>query len=222
MLSFEVGKGKFDNPEKVDYKQRTSCADILKRRERLAVRSPYEPQIESLEALLAKRELTTELLCDEAREFSEMESTHGEPSLFGVTDGKAVGTYLEHKFQAALHHGYIYQEGSSAKGIDFPGLGVDLKVTSHKQPQSSCPYKSARQKIYGLGYSLLVFVYDKTDDEEARTACLNILHTIVVTADRTADFQTTTGIRRIVENDGNVDDLLAFFAERMRIASLRR
>ena len=76
----------------------------------------------------------------------------------------------------------------------------DLKVTSHKQPQSSCPYKSARQKIYGLGYSLLVFVYDKTDDEEARTARLNILHTIVVTADRTADFQTTTGIRRIVES----------------------
>ena len=56
---------------------------------------------------MAKRGLTTELLCDEAREFSEMESTHGEPSLFGVTDGKAVGTYLEHKFQAALHHGYI-------------------------------------------------------------------------------------------------------------------
>ena len=42
-------------------------------------RVPYEPQNESLEALLAKRELTTELLCDEAREFSEMESTHGEP-----------------------------------------------------------------------------------------------------------------------------------------------
>ena len=49
------------------------------------------------------------------------------------------GTYLEQKLQAALHHGYIYQGGSSAKGIDFPGLGVDLKVTSHKQPQSILP-----------------------------------------------------------------------------------
>ena len=145
----------------------------------MAVRSPYEPQIESLEALLAKRELTTELLCDEAREFSEMESTHGEPSLFGVTDGKAVGTYLEHKFQAALHHGYIYQEGSSAKGIDFPGLGVDLKVTSHKQPQSYRPYKSARQKIYGLGYSLLVFVYDETVEANRK---LRTLATILATA----------------------------------------
>jgi len=41
---------------------------------------------------------------------------------------------------------------------------VDIKVTSIRQPQSSCPFKSARQKIYGLGYSLLVFVYDKHDE----------------------------------------------------------
>ena len=31
----------------------------------------------------------------------------------------------------------------------------------------------------------------------------------------TADFQTTMGIRRIIESSGNVDDLLAFFAERL-------
>ena len=164
---------------------------------------------------MSKPELTINLLCREARDFAETESEHREPSLFGITDGKAVGTYLEHKFQEDLHRRYVYKKGSSARGIDFPGLGVDIKVTSHKQPQSSCPYKSARQKMYGLGYSLLVFVYDKTDDEKTRTAQLNILHTIYVTAERTADFQTTTGIRRIVENSGNADDLLAFFSERM-------
>ena len=164
---------------------------------------------------MPRRELTLELLRKEARAFAEAESQHREPSLFGVTDGKAVGTYLEHKFQKLLRGSYLYQRGSSAKGIDFPGLGVDLKVTSHRQPQSSCPFKSARQKLYGLGYSLLVFVYDKTDDEESRTAQLNILHTVFVAAERTADFQTTTGARRIVENSGNVDDLLAFFSERM-------
>ena len=37
----------------------------------------------------------------------------------------------------------------------------------------------------------------------------------MVGAKCTADFQTTTGVRRIVENSGNVDDLLAFFSERM-------
>jgi hypothetical protein len=114
------------------------------------------------------RSLTIPLLQKEASVFAKAESKHSEPSLFGVTDGKAVGTYLEHKFQIALQRRYGYARGSSAKGIDFPKLGVDIKVTSIRQPQSSCPFKNARQKIYGLGYSLLVFVYDKRDDEATR------------------------------------------------------
>lgn len=159
--------------------------------------------------------LTIELLQQEAGTFSVQESEHREPKLFGVTDGKAIGTYLEHKFQAYLHTKYDYVEGSSAKGIDFPELHVDMKVTSQRQPQSSCPFKSARQKIFGLGYSLLVFVYDKTDDQTANTGRLDIQHTVFVDASRTADFQTTSGIVRIIENDGNEDDLLGFFSERM-------
>jgi hypothetical protein len=43
---------------------------------------------------------------------------------------------------------------------------------------------------------------------------LNVLHTIFVSKERTADFQTTTGLRRIIENQGNKGDLLAFIAER--------
>lgn len=143
-----------------------------------------------------------------------MESAHEEPSLYGVTDGKAVGTYLEHKFQAQLHKKHTYDEGSSAKGIDFPGLNVDLKVTSIKQPQSSSPFKSARQKVMGLGYSLLVFVYQKTDDDLKRTAMLQILHTVFVDASRTADYQTTRGIREILEHEGNTEDLIAFMKDR--------
>lgn len=151
----------------------------------------------------------------EARVFAEQESTHQEPSLYGVTDGKAVGTYFEHKFRVYLRERYEFEGGSSAKGIDFPELDVDMKVTSVRQPQSSCPFKSARQKIYGLGYSLLVFVYEKTDDAATSTGNLNILHAIFVDKERTADFQTTTGFRRILENEGNKDDLLAFMEERM-------
>ena len=97
-----------------------------------------------------KSQLAIDALRSEAATFAESESAHDEPNLYGVTDGKAVGTYLEHKFQALLHTKYIYDEGSSAKGIDFPSLNVDLKVTSIKQPQSSSPFKSARQKISGL------------------------------------------------------------------------
>jgi hypothetical protein len=159
--------------------------------------------------------LTIAKLKREASLFASQESAHDEPALYGVTDGKAVGTYLEHKFQDYLIEKYTYVFGSSAKGIDFPELGVDLKTTSIKQPQSSCPLRSARQKLYGLGYHLLVFVYQKTDDATHQTAKLEILHTVFVDAAKTADYQTTTGLRAILDNNGNLDDILAFFAERM-------
>ena len=161
------------------------------------------------------KQLTIEKLQMEATAFAKRESTCFEPSLFGVTDGKAVGTYLEHKFQTFLGTRYAYERGNSAKGIDFPGLGVDIKVTSVRQPQSSCPFKSASQKIYGLGYSLLVFVYEKHDDATRKAGRLDLRHTVFVSAGRTADWQTTFGLRRLLENHANRDDILAFFSERM-------
>jgi len=161
-----------------------------------------------------KRNLTISHLQQAAAKFAEAESKHREPALYGVTDGKRVGTYLEHKFMEHLAERYAFEQGSSARGIDLPSLGVDLKTTSIRQPQSSCPYKSARQKIYGLGYSVLVFVYEKTDDHQQRMGRLNMLHVVYVEADQTADFQMTRGIRQIVENDGNADDLIAFMLDK--------
>lgn len=158
--------------------------------------------------------LTVQTLCSEAAIFSAAESQHLEPILYGVTDGKAVGTYLEQKFRLYLKEKYEFLEGNSASGIDFPGLLVDVKVTSVRQPQSSCPFKSARQKIFGLGYSLIIFVYDKTDDNVNRTATLSILHTVLIAAEKTADFQMTRGIRDILDNEGNKDDLIAFMLDR--------
>jgi hypothetical protein len=162
-----------------------------------------------------KQELTIKLLCKEARVFAEAESSQAEPAIYGVTDGKAVGTYLEHKFQTYLREKYAYEEGSSARGIDFPKLGVDIKVTSIRQPQSSCPFKNARQKIFGIGYSLLLFVYEKMDDQQARSARLNILHSIFIEAEKTADYQITTGILDVIKNNGNRDDIVAFMQDRL-------
>jgi hypothetical protein len=161
-----------------------------------------------------KHKLTVSSLCREARNFAKTESNHNERQLFGVTDGKAVGTYFEHKFRAHLREKYTFKEGSSASGIDFPELDVDIKVTSIHQPQSSCPFKSARQKIFGLGYSLLVFVYDKQDDRKKKTGRLNILHTIFVDKSRTADYQTTTGLLQIIQNNANIADIIAFMKDR--------
>ncbi|GAB4184209.1 MAG: hypothetical protein Fur006_21600 [Coleofasciculaceae cyanobacterium] len=161
-----------------------------------------------------KPDLTLPILWQEAARFAEVENSFAEPRLYGVTDGKAVGTYLEQKFTNYLTTLYIVSPGNSASGIDLPGLEVDIKVTSIRQPQSSCPYKSARQKIYGLGYNLLIFVYNKLDDHLNQTSRLEMLHTIFVDKVRTADFQMTRGILQILENDGNTDDLIAFMLDR--------
>ena len=159
-------------------------------------------------------ELTHEDLVRESGVFAGLESGHADPALYGVTDGKAVGTYWERKFRVYLGKHYQFETGSASLGIDLPGLNVDIKTTSVDQPQSSCPFESAWQKIYGLGYGLLIFVYDKLDDHQARTGCLNIQHIIHVEKEQTADFQMTRGIREILDRGGNEDDLIGFFADR--------
>ncbi len=163
---------------------------------------------------VTKPALTVEAVQHGAADFADLEKAFGEPLLYGVTDGKAVGTYLEQKFRRYLAERYAFEEGNSAKGIDFPSLDVDTKTTSVRQPQSSCPFKSGRQKIFGLGYSVLIFVYEKTDDHDAKTGRLDIQHVIFVEASRTGDFQMTKGLRQIVENNGNVDDLMAFMFDK--------
>ena len=163
---------------------------------------------------MRKPKLTVKRLQQEAAEFARVESTHPEAKLYGVTDGKAIGTYLEHKFRARLEKKYTFAPCNSASGIDFLDLNVDLKVTALTQPQSSCPFKSARQKIFGLGYSLLVFVYEKTDDPKSRTAVLNILHTVFVADRRTADFTMTRLIREHLQAGCNAEDLIGLMRDR--------
>ena len=159
-------------------------------------------------------DLTIRNIKSEAGIFLRSLSMRGIDSLFGTTDGKAVGTYVEHEFHNHLQKEYNYETGSSAKGIDFPVLGVDLKVTSFRQPQSSCPFKSAEQKVYGLGYHLLVFVYDKQDDSDRELAYLNFVNAVFIEDTRTGDFLTTKGIIDILRSGANLDDIDAFLQER--------
>ncbi len=161
-----------------------------------------------------KKQLSISILKREAKFLTEQEALHYESSLYGVTDGKAVGTYFEKKLIEHLRRKYDFQSGSSASGIDFPELNVDIKVTSQRQPQSSCPYKFPEQKIYGLGYHLLIFIYKKTDQEKEKTGNLDIQHTVFLHQDQTADFQTTRGIVDILARNGNIDDIVAFLGER--------
>jgi hypothetical protein len=159
-----------------------------------------------------KEKLTIEKLIEEAQLFCVEQSEFKHKELFGVTDGKAVGTLIEQKFQKHLNDKYIVTVGSSAKGIDLPSDDIltDIKVTSIKQPQSSCPFRDAKQKIFGLGYNLLVFVYDKTDDPKTQTAILNFVSCSFVSKERTADYTTTSILNDMKKVEANEDDIVAF------------
>ena len=157
-------------------------------------------------------ELTIDYLIREAQRFSQVMSSENHTELIGVTDGKAVGTYVEHRFQNYLRERYSMTVGSSASGIDLPSVNTDIKTTSITQPQSSCPFKSARQKIFGLGYNLLVFVYSKHD---TRNSCsLQITHCTFIEADRTADYTITALIRRMLSVNANKEDIIALLNDK--------
>ena len=166
--------------------------------------------------------LTIELFRTAAREFSTALSATPLPDLYGITDGKAVGTKVESMFKEHLLARYDLKVGNAANGLDFPSLNLDLKVTSIKQPQSSCPFRSATQKIYGLGYSLLVIVYSKRDVDAEHVAYLDIENVVYIDKERTGDFTLTKMIREIIEGaesqpggvEAVIDDLDALLQDK--------
>lgn len=161
------------------------------------------------------KKLTKNDLVKSAKAFCEEESQKDLPELFGVTDGKKVGTIVEHHFQEYLSQRYDLELGSSANGLDLLSVNTDIKVTSIQKPQSSCPYRDSKQKVFGLGYNLIVFVYQKTDNSKKRTGRLSFVSCAFIDQSRTADFQTTTGLQKIIENHGNEEDVFAFLNDHM-------
>ena len=164
----------------------------------------------------SKQKLTIKQLVEEAKIFCVHQSKFQHKELFGVTDGKAVGTLIEAAFQKHLNDKYEVQIGNAATGVDLPSEDImtDIKVTSIKQPQSSCPFKDAKQKIFGLGYNLLVFVYDKTDNPKTKAATLNFVSCSFVSKERTADFTTTFRLRQMVEDHANEADIIAYLNDK--------
>jgi hypothetical protein len=159
--------------------------------------------------------LRSDPIIQQAKVFAEEFSSRLHPDLLGVTDGKAVGTYIELAFKTSLQGIGIIEatEGNAAKGIDLPSFNTDIKVTSVRQPQSSSPFASFKQKIEGLGYDLMLFVYSKLD--EADECKVEFVAVRLVPAHLTADYQTTRVLRKLIlEDSANADDVFAFLVER--------
>lgn len=70
------------------------------------------------------------------------------------------------------------------------------------------------KKFFGLGYNLLVFVYDKTDDTKSKAANLNFVSCSFVAKERTADYTTTFRLREMIKDQANEADILAYLQDR--------
>lgn len=158
--------------------------------------------------------LTLDILIKEAEEFIRKTSNTTHPQLLGISDGKAIGTYIEHSFKNYLKRKYRFNIGSSAKGIDFPDphLNTDLKVTSSKKPQSSSPFKSIEQKVYGLGHNILLFVYKKRD--VGNKCYLDFEHCIFIPSEKTGDFTLTKKLRRMIERGAGEGEIINLLKEK--------
>jgi len=140
--------------------------------------------------------------------------------LFQVTDGKRVGTYIEWECKAYLEERTGLEiGGSAALGKDLPLFNIDIKTTSVVQPQSSSPYRSIDEKIFGVPYNILLFIYEKEDlDGYAR---LNILRCCYIPQEYTGDYGTTRLARqlrdRYLKKEIGVDEFIRRLEEKLGI-----
>jgi len=152
--------------------------------------------------------LTLNDLIEEAVAFSEYESNILHQKMLGINDGKAIGTYIEHKFKKYLNKKYKINIGSSSKGIDLPDsfINTDIKVTSIKHPQSSSPFKNIEQKVYGLGHNLLIFIYEKID---VKNRCyIDFKQCIFLEAEKTGDYLLTKKLIELCEKGTNENEII--------------
>ncbi|WP_142384702.1 restriction endonuclease [Bacillus sp. M6-12] len=147
----------------------------------------------------------------EAKSIAYELSNQNHPTLYGVNDGKSIGTYIENQFKERLKEKYQVKLSSSSKGIDLPEINVDIKSTLRTRPQSSCPYKSFRQKIYGLGYHIILFTYEKIDNHEGKYSQLLIDDAYFIEKSETADAYLTSAILQIIETTKDPEELIELF-----------
>lgn len=143
--------------------------------------------------------------------------------LFQVTDGKKIGTYIERECKRYLEQRTgLTMEGSAALGKDLPLFNIDIKTTSAVQPQSSSPYRSLDEKIFGLPYNVLLFIYRKEDKKGY--ARLGILRCCYIHKELTGDYSTTRLARELRDNylrkEIGVDEIIGRLEEKLGITEV--
>lgn len=111
---------------------------------------------------------------------------------------KQIGTYFEKELREWFEdHAGVVSAGSVAKGLDLPAFDLDVKTTSKRQPQSSSPFKDAGERITGVDYNVLLFIYDRHSVDGGNR--FDIVSCVYIPKERTADYRMSEQAQRLVE-----------------------
>jgi len=127
-----------------------------------------------------------------------------------ATDPKSLAMFAERTLHRWLQTRFDYRTGSSANGLDFPDVPMDFKLTDAARPQSSIPAAGRHEMLWGLGYHVLVAIYQKSPRDGAIYLALDDLWCL--DAEQTADRRTTEEVQRLVRHDAR-DGVLARYLE---------
>ncbi len=65
-----------------------------------------------------------------------------------------------------------------------------------------------------MGYNLLVFVYQKTDNQKNETAILDFKSCSFISKERTADYTTTFRLIEMINDGANIEDIIAYLNDK--------
>lgn len=120
---------------------------------------------------------------------------------------KRIGTYFEKELRKWFEEELgIVSDGSVAQGLDLPAFNLDVKTTSIAHPQSSSPFDDPGERITGVSYNILLFIYDKHTDDEGNH--FDIESCVYITKERTGDYRMSAQARELVEDfrEGVLDE----------------
>lgn len=110
---------------------------------------------------------------------------------------KQIGTYFEKELRNWFEekHGLV-SEGSVAEDLDLPAFNLDVKTTSNRQPQSSSTFDDPGERIIGVDYNILLFVYDKQSVDGGNQ--FNIVSCAYIPKERASDYRKSENAKKLV------------------------
>lgn len=121
-----------------------------------------------------------------------------------TTTSKKIGTYFENELRDWMESQRgIESDGSIAEDEDIPELNLDVKATSESQPQSSIPMKYPLERITGMQYDVLVFIYKK--DRSVYGNKIDVVNCSYIPKERTGDHRKSEKARELIHKYKNED-----------------